>query len=50
MGDVVALNAIADEIEGKSDVCTLLSQKIIQMAEDFDLAGIQELANLLEMS
>ena len=39
-GKVTTLNAIADEIKDRSDSCKLLSKKIIQMAEDFDLDGI----------
>ena len=45
----MTLNAIAEEIKDKSDSCMLLSQQIIQMAEDFDLGGIQELAKTLEI-
>ena len=48
MGDVTTLNAIAAEIGGQSDPCMLLSKQIIQMAEDFDLDGIQKLADDLD--
>ena len=48
MGDVTTLNAIAAEIKTHSDSCVPLSQQIIQMAEDFDLDGIQELADTLD--
>jgi CheY-like chemotaxis protein len=48
MGDVTTLNAIAAEIRGQSDPCMLLSKQIIQMAEDFDLDGIQKLADDLD--
>jgi hypothetical protein len=48
MGDITALNAIAEEIKEKSDSCIPLSKHIIQMAEDFDLDGIQKLADTLE--
>ena len=48
MGDVTALNAIAEEIRGRSDSCIPLSKQIIQMAEDFDLDGIQQLADELD--
>ncbi|MDH3883993.1 MAG: hypothetical protein OET63_07255 [Desulfobacterales bacterium] len=48
MGDVMTLNAIAEEIKEKSDSCTLLSKQIVQMAEDFDLDGIQKLADDLD--
>jgi signal transduction histidine kinase/DNA-binding response OmpR family regulator/HPt (histidine-containing phosphotransfer) domain-containing protein len=48
MGDVTTLNAIAAEIRDQSDPCMLLSKQIIQMAEDFDLDGIQKLADDLD--
>jgi HPt (histidine-containing phosphotransfer) domain-containing protein len=48
MGDVTTLNAIAEEIRAHSDSCIPLSKKIIQMAEDFDLDGIQQLAETLD--
>ena len=42
------LNAIAEEIKTHSDACIPLSKQIIQMAEDFDLDGIQKLADALD--
>jgi HPt (histidine-containing phosphotransfer) domain-containing protein len=48
MGDVTTLNAIAAEIRDQSDPSMLLSKQIIQMAEDFDLDGIQKLADDLD--
>ncbi|MDJ0818940.1 MAG: response regulator, partial [Desulfobacterales bacterium] len=48
MGDVMTLNAIAEEIMTNSDSCIPLSKRIIQMAEDFDLDGIQKLADELD--
>jgi CheY-like chemotaxis protein len=48
MGDVTTLNAIAEEIKTRSDSCIPLSKQIIQMAEDFDLDGIQKLADDLD--
>ena len=48
MGDVMTLNAIAEEIKTHSDSCKPLSKQIIQMAEDFDLDGIQKLADALD--
>ena len=48
MGDVMTLNAIAEEIRVHSDSCLPLSKQINQMAEDFDLDGIQQLAKALE--
>jgi HPt (histidine-containing phosphotransfer) domain-containing protein len=47
MGDVTTLNAIAEEIKTDSDSCVPLSKQIVQMAEDFDLDGIQKLADAL---
>ena len=48
MGDVTTLNAIAEEIKTHSDTCVPLSKQIIQLAEDFDLEGIQKLAEVLD--
>jgi hypothetical protein len=48
LGDVTSLNAIAEEIKDQSDSCLPLGKQIIQMAEDFDLDGIQKLADKLE--
>ena len=48
MGDVTTLNAIAEEIKTHSDTCVPLSKQIVQMAEDFDLDGIQKLADDLD--
>jgi CheY-like chemotaxis protein/HPt (histidine-containing phosphotransfer) domain-containing protein len=48
MGDVTTLNAIAEEIGARSDSCIALGKQIIQMAEDFDLDGIQKLADSLD--
>ncbi|MGB9438499.1 MAG: response regulator, partial [Desulfobacterales bacterium] len=48
MGDVMTLNAIAEEITTHSDFCIPLSKQIVQMAEDFDLDGIQKLAEALD--
>ena len=48
MGDVMSLSAIAEEIKNHSKSCIPLSEKIIQMAEDFDLDGIHNLADRLD--
>ena len=48
MGDVMTLNAIAEEIRARADSCIPLSKQIVQMAEDFDLDGIQKLAEALD--
>jgi hypothetical protein len=45
MGDVSALNAIAEEIKDNSSSCERLGKQIVQMAEDFDLDGITKLAD-----
>jgi len=48
MGDVMTLNAIAEEIKTHSESCVPLSKQIVQLAEDFDLDGIQKLADKLD--
>ncbi len=48
MGDVMTLNAIAEEIKTHSDSCVPLSKQIVQMAEDFDFDGILKLADELD--
>ena len=48
IGDVATLNAIAKEIRDSSDSCIPLSEQIVLMAEDFDLDGIQKLAEALD--
>jgi CheY-like chemotaxis protein len=48
MGDVMTLNAIAAEIKTHSDSCVPLSEQIVQLAEDFDLDGVQKLADALD--
>ena len=47
MGDVMTLNAVAEEIKNHSEACEPLSKQILQLAEDFDLDGIQQLADAL---
>jgi hypothetical protein len=49
MGDVMTLIAIVAEIETQSDSCVPLSKQIVQMAEDFDLDGIEKLADALDV-
>ena len=48
MGDLTTLNAIAGEIKKHSDSCIPLSKQFVQLAEDFDLDGVQKLANALD--
>jgi CheY-like chemotaxis protein len=48
LGDVTTLTAIAEEIKARSASCEPLSKQIILLAEDFDLDGIQKLAELLD--
>jgi len=48
MGDITTLNTIAEEIKDQSDSCKLISKQIVQMAEKFDLDGIQKLADDLD--
>jgi hypothetical protein len=50
MGDVMTLNAIAEEIKSQSDTCVPLSKRIVQLAEDIDLDGIEKLADQLDAS
>jgi hypothetical protein len=50
MGDVTTLKAIAEEIKTQSDSCVPLSKQIVQLAQDFDLDGIQKLADALDAS
>jgi CheY-like chemotaxis protein len=48
MGDVMTLNAIAEEIKAHSDSCVPLSKQIVQMTEDFEFDGILKLADALD--
>ncbi len=48
MGDVMTLNAVAEDIKTHSDACVPLSKRILQLAEDFDLDGVQQLADALD--
>jgi two-component system sensor histidine kinase/response regulator len=49
IGDVMTLNASAEEIKTHSDSCIPLSNQIVQLAEDFDLDGVQKLADALDV-
>jgi len=48
IGDVTTLNVIAEEIKTHLDACVPLSNKIVQLTEDFDLDVIQKLADELD--
>jgi PAS domain S-box-containing protein len=48
LGDVTTLTSIAEEISARSDSGIPLSKKIIQLTEEFDLDGIQTLADALD--
>ena len=50
MGDVTTLNDIAEEISARSDSCATLGKRIMQLVDDFDLDGIQKLADELDPS
>jgi PAS domain S-box-containing protein len=50
MGDVMTLNAIAEEIKNQSDSCIPLSKQIVQMAEDFEFDRILKIADELDAS
>jgi len=48
MGDVMQVAAIAKELKSENDVLKPFCDKIIQLSEDFDLDGIQKLADDLD--
>jgi hypothetical protein len=50
MGDVAALNAIAEELKTHSDSYIPLSKQIVRLAKNFDLDGIQKLVDSLDAS
>jgi CheY-like chemotaxis protein len=48
MGDVTQIKAIAEELKTNSDVFAPISDRFIQLAEDFDFDGILKLAAQLD--
>jgi PAS domain S-box-containing protein len=48
MGNVSALMTIAEELKARSDSCAPLSNRIAQLAEDFDFDGVLKLADDLD--
>jgi HPt (histidine-containing phosphotransfer) domain-containing protein len=48
MGDVTQIKSIAEELKSKSDALEPISDKFIQLAEDFDFEGIAKLMGELE--
>ena len=48
MGNVSALITIAEELKARSDACTPLCNRIVQLAEDFNFEGIVKLADDLD--
>jgi hypothetical protein len=48
IGNVSALITFAEELKARSDACTPLSNRIVQLAEDFDFEGILKLADDLD--
>ncbi|MBI5578456.1 MAG: response regulator [Deltaproteobacteria bacterium] len=50
MGDVMQVAAIAKELNSENDALKPFCDKIIQLSEDFDLDGIQKLADDLDAS
>jgi hypothetical protein len=44
MGNVSAIMTIAEDLKARSDSCAPLSNRIAQLAEDFDFEGILKLA------
>ena len=47
MGDVTRIKSIVEDLKSRSDAFVPLGDRFIQMAEDFDLDGIQKLAEAL---
>jgi PAS domain S-box-containing protein len=48
MGDVTQIKSIAEELKSKSDALAPISDKFIQLADDFDFEGIAKLVGELE--
>jgi CheY-like chemotaxis protein len=48
MGNVSALITFSEELKARSDACTPLSTRIVQLAEDFNFEGILKLADDLD--
>jgi hypothetical protein len=48
MGDVTQIKSIAEELKSKSEAFAPISDKFIQLAQDFDFEGISKLAGELE--
>jgi two-component system sensor histidine kinase/response regulator len=48
MGDVMQIQSIADELRSANDAMAPFCGKLIQLAEDFDFDGIQNLLNELD--
>jgi signal transduction histidine kinase/CheY-like chemotaxis protein len=48
MGDVMTLTAMAEELKANSNTCEPLSERIVQLAEDFEFDGILKLADELD--
>jgi PAS domain S-box-containing protein len=48
MGDVTQIKSVAEALKSKSDTFAPISDKFIQLAEDFDFEGISKLVNELE--
>jgi PAS domain S-box-containing protein len=48
MGDVTQIKSIAEALKSKSDALAPISDKFIQLAEDFDFDGISKLVGELE--
>jgi two-component system sensor histidine kinase/response regulator len=48
MGDVTQIKSSAEELKSKSDAFASFSDRIVQLAEDFDFGGISKLVGELE--
>ena len=44
----MTLSAIAGDLKSNSDTCEPLSDRIVQLAEDFDFDGVLKLADKLD--
>ena len=48
MGDVTQIKSIAEALKSKSEALAPISDKFIQLADDFDFEGISKLVGELE--
>ena len=48
MGDVMKIKSIAEELKSESDTVAPFCNELIRLTEDFDLDGIQKIADELD--